>query len=104
MARTKLSEIRRSLIEQLERKGANIDCYVDLIDSFIFYTNLERKMQADIRKNGLSYPAVSSTGKEYIKDNPSVKNAVMYNKQRLAILSQMGLSIDKIESETEDEL
>ena len=65
---------------------------------------LERKMQADIRQNGLTYKAISATGKEYMKDNPSVKNAVMYNKQRLAILSQMGLSIDKVESESDDEL
>ena len=104
MARMKLTEIRQSLIEQLERKGANISCYVDLIDSYIFFTSCERKMQADIKKNGLSYPAISATGKEYIKDNPSIKNAAMYNKQRCSILSQMGLSIDKVEAETEDEL
>ena len=82
----------------------NIEVYRDLIDSYIFCTKLERKMQADIRKNGLTYKAISATGKEYMKDNPSVKNAVMYNKQRLAILSQMGLSIDKVESESDDEL
>jgi hypothetical protein len=104
MAQIKIAEIKDSLIEQLTLKGANIEVYRDLIDSYIFCTKLERKMQADIRKNGLTYKAISATGKEYMKDNPSVKNAVMYNKQRLAILSQMGLSIDKVESESDDEL
>ena len=101
MAQIKIAEIKDSLVEQLTLKGANIEVYRD---SYIFCTKLERKMQTDIRKNGLTYKAISATGKEYIKDNPSVKNAVMYNKQRLAILSQMGLSIDKVESESDDEL
>ena len=49
-------------------------------------------MQRDIAERGLCYPSVSATGKEYVKDNPSVKGAVMYNKQCLAILSQLDLS------------
>ena len=61
-------------------------------------------MQADINKNGLKYEAVSSTGKKYIKDNPSVKTAVLYNKQRLEILSKLGLKIDTVEGDGEDEL
>lgn len=104
MAQVKMAKIKESLIEQLTLKGADIDVYRDLIESYIFYTKLERQMQTDIKKNGLSYKAISSTGKEYTKDNPSVKNSIMYNKQRLAILSQMGLSIDKVESDVNDEL
>lgn len=104
MAQVKMAKIKESLIEQLTLKGADIDVYRDLIESYIFYTKLERQMQTDIKKNGLSYKAISSTGKEYNKDNPSVKNSIMYNKQRLAILSQMGLSIDKVESDVNDEL
>lgn len=73
MAQIKIAEIKDSLIEQLTLKGANIEVYRDLIDSYIFCTKLERKMQADIRKNGLTYKAISATGKEYMKDNPSVK-------------------------------
>lgn len=104
MPQVKVDEIKRSLIEQLEAKGASIECFADLVDAYIFYTKMERKMQSDIRKRGLSFKAVSSTGKEYTKDNPSIKNAVMYNKQRLAILAQMGLNIKNIECDCDDEL
>lgn len=99
-----LANLRKSLIEQLEKKGANVECFEDMVNSYIFYTQQERKMQADIRKKGLSYKATSATGKEYIKDNPSIKNAIMYNKQRLSILEKMGLSINTIEAECDDEL
>ncbi len=99
-----IANLRKSLNEQLEKKGANVECFEDMVNSYIFYTQQERKMQADIRKKGLSFKATSATGKEYIKDNPSIKNAIMYNKQRLLILEKMGLSIDKIEVECDDEL
>lgn len=99
-----ITKVRDSLIEQLRRKGADVDCFKDQVDSYIFFTKQEREMQKDIKKNGLSYEAVSATGKLYVKDNPSVKNALLYNKQRLAILNQLGLNIDKVETEDDDEL
>jgi hypothetical protein len=99
-----ITKVRDSLIEQLRRKGADVDCFKDQVDSYIFFTKQERKMQKSIKKNGLSYEAVSATGKLYVKDNPSVKNALLYNKQRLAILNQLGLNIDKVETEDDDEL
>ncbi|MBQ7505320.1 MAG: P27 family phage terminase small subunit [Ruminococcus sp.] len=99
-----LKELRESLVEQLEAKDANVDCFLDLIDSYIFYTKKERAMQKDINKRGLFFKATSSAGKEYIKDNPSIKNAVMYNKQRLAILNQLGLTTENVEVDIDDEL
>ncbi len=99
-----LTRVKASLIEQLEAKGADVDCLLDVVDTYMFYTKKERAMQADINKRGLRYEAVSSTGKKYEKDNPSVKNAVLYNKQRLAILNQLGLTIKEVEGDTYDEL
>lgn len=97
------TELRDSLIEQLERKGANVAVFVDQINSYIFFTVKEREMQKDIQKRGFSYEAISATGKKYMKDNPSVKNALLYNKQRLAILKELGLTITTVESDDEDD-
>lgn len=99
-----ITKIRKSLLEQLEAKDAKVDCFIDLVDSYIYYTEKEREMQTDIEERGLYFDSVSSTGKEYIKDNPSIKNAIMYNKQRLAILNQLGLSIDNVDGDSDDEL
>lgn len=99
-----LKAIKASLIEQLERKGANVCVFSDLINDYIYYTKLEKEMQKDIKTKGLSYKAVSATGKEYIKDNPSVKNAIMYNKQRLDILAKLDLTTKSVEVECDDEL
>lgn len=101
---TSLVKIKNSLVEQLIKRGADVDVFRDLIDDYIKYTKLEREMQKDIKENGLSYTATSATGKEYIKDNPSVKNAVLYNKQRLAILAQLDLTTKTVEMDCDDEL
>ena len=104
MAKISIKKIRESIIEQLKAKGADIPLFQDQINAYIFFTTEERKMQQDISKKGLSYPAVSATGKKYIKDNPSIKNAVMYNKQRLNILAQLGLTTSTVMSDVDDEL
>ena len=104
MAVISQKRVRESLIKQLEAKGAKVDCFLDLVESYMFYTKKEREMQKDINARGLSFLATSSTGKVYMKDNPSIKNAVMYNKQRLAILDKLGLTIEKVESgDTDDD-
>ena len=86
------SKIKKSLIMQLENKGANVEHFLGLIDDYIWYFNEEKAMQKDIKIRGHSYKTTSSTGYEIDKENPSVKNALMYNKQKLAILKQLELT------------
>lgn len=98
------TSVKKSLIEQLEKKGANIDLFSSLIDDYIWYYSQEKAMQKDIKNRGRTYIATSAAGKEYEKDNPSVKNAVLYNKQKLSILKDLGLTVDNIICDIEDEL
>lgn len=105
MAKVSIQKIKESLIQQLEQAGASVDFYKSLVEDYCFYEQHERKMQSDIRKRGITYEAMSAAGKKYEKDNPSVKQAVMYNKQKLQILRDLGLSIDKVtDPDCEDEL
>lgn len=102
--RIAIKKIRKSLIEQLEAKGTNIPLFQDQIETYIFFVEREREMQNDIKERGLSFTATSASGKEYIKENPSVKNAIMYNKQQLDILTKLGLTTASITSDFDDEL
>lgn len=86
------NKVRTSIEQQLIERGADIDLNKSLIDDYIFYFTMEKKMQADVRKNGIVINAVSSTGKDYRKENPSVKLAMLYNKQKLAILKQLEIA------------
>ena len=54
MKKPSLSEIENSLTEQLVQMGASVDFYKSLVADYMFYEKQERKMQADIRKRGLT--------------------------------------------------
>ncbi|QXE19994.1 P27 family phage terminase small subunit [Clostridium sp. 001] len=97
-------KIKESLIKQLKNKDANVEHFLGLIDDYIWYFNQEKAMQKDIKIRGRTYITMSASGNEYEKENPSVKNAVMYNKQKLAILKQLELTTDNVGSDDDDEL
>ena len=52
-------------------------------------------MQAAVKK-GLTVKAKSAAGKEYDKENPAIKAAAPYSKQKLAILRELGLTTDTV--------
>ncbi|MBP9988106.1 MAG: hypothetical protein KBT46_01270 [Ruminococcus sp.] len=103
MAKISEKKIKESLINQLEKKGANIDLFTDLINDYLFFCKQEKMMILDIKKKGMTYTAISAHGKEYEKENPSLKLAVAYNRQKLEILKQMGLTTEKVETDDDDE-
>lgn len=92
-------------MQQLKEKNADVEHFISLVDDYVWYYEQEKAMQEDIKKRGLSYKTISSQGKEYLKDNPSIKNAVMYNKQKLAILKEMQLTTaNVIKTDGDDDL
>lgn len=103
IAKASDAKIRRDLLDQLKAKGADVLIFRDLIDRYIYFRRLEIEMQRDVSERGLSYLSVSSTGKEYVKDNPSIKNAIMYNKQCLEILKQLDLTTKTVDTDTADD-
>lgn len=96
--------IKESLLAQLKQKGANVSHFQSLIDDYIFYWQKEKDMQKDIKSNGLKYTRLSAKGYEIEVENPAVKSSVMYNKQKLAILKELGLSTESCVNGEDDEL
>lgn len=96
--------IRESLIKQLINKGANVDHFLILIDDYINYYEREKIAQKDIRTRGHIVKAKSSSGIIIEKENPSLKTAINCNKQKLAIIKQLGLTVENTVSDDDDEL
>jgi len=97
-------QIKESLLLQLKIKGADIELFRSLVDDYIFYWQKERDLQKDVKKTGLRFLTWSASGHEIEKENPSVKAAVMYNKQKLAILKELNLTTGNCTNGEEDEL
>ena len=102
VATKKGRQIRASLIAQLRNKGAEADHFVALIDDYVNYYETVQKMKKNIRKNGITYAAISAAGKEYEKDNPCVKQLPQYTRAMLAILKELGLTTDNVGAEDEE--
>lgn len=88
--------VKESLVEQLKAKGADVTLYRALIDDYMWFFQQEKQMQADIRKNGRVYLTKSAAGKDYEKENPCVKNALLYSKQMVTILTALGLNTQSV--------
>lgn len=91
---SKRDKIYASLMEQLAFKGASVDCFEDLIQDYMSLWDTKNALIADIRKRGVMYKDVSSVGVEMMKNNPSVKELVMVNKQMLMLLKELDLSTE----------
>lgn len=95
--------IKESLIKQLENKGANVEHFRDLIEDYIWMYEQEKAMKKDIKVNGRMYKAKSASGYSIDKENPAVKNAIMYNKQKLSILKELGLTTENVINDKDDD-
>ena len=102
MAQQSQAKIRESLMAQLRAKGADVSHFEALVDDYMEYCNLIKKMKADLKKRGMTYTATSAAGKEYEKDNPNVKLLPQYTRSQLAILKELGLTTDKIAEDDGD--
>lgn len=100
----KEADVRKSLLKQLEDKGAAVSHFEDLVNDYMNFRSIKSKLQADIRKRGIVYEDKSSVGIVMQKNNPSVKELVNVNRQMLSILRELGLSTDDIVCDDDDEL
>ena len=96
-------EIRDSLEKQLQDRGADVLHFQALLDDYIFFYAMQKKMQSDVRKRGITIKAVSASGKEYDKENPSIKLAAVYNQRMLAILKDLGLTTESCRPPDDDD-
>jgi len=98
------TKIENSLLEQLALLGAMKEHYIDLIRDYISLWETKTDLMKDIEAEGVSYKEHSSTGNLVKKNNPSVKDFVMVNKQMLSLLKELGLNTSNAGDGESDEL
>lgn len=96
--------IKNSLLKQLKSQGASVEHFISLVNDYCWYESQEKTMQEDILSNGRMISSISSTGISIEKENPDVKYAMLYNKQKLSILKELGLTTKNVMSDEDDKL
>lgn len=84
-------QIRESLVRQLKRRGMKAEFYTDLIDDYVYYWSLKKKLITDIRRKGLRYETINGNGVTVEKANESVVNLQKTTATMLKILTDLKL-------------
>lgn len=84
-------DVKMSLIRQLELRGMSAEFYMDLVNDYIYYWSLKKKLIADIKSKGLRYETVNGNGMTVEKANESVANLQKTTVTMLKILADMKL-------------
>lgn len=100
----KRKDILESLEEQLAMKGASLSHYTDLLNDYMILWDTKNALATDIKTRGVMFEDFSSQGVKMMKNNPSIKELVMVNRQMLSILKELKLSTDEMGGGDEDEL
>lgn len=83
--------MKESLIRQLELRGMKTEFYMDMIDDYVYYWSLKKKLITDIRAKGLRYETINGNGVTVEKANESVANLQKTTATMLKILADLKL-------------
>ena len=86
--------LRRSLIEQLEKKGNNIPVFMSLVDNYMELFNTMNGLQEDIKKRGVVVPWDNGGGQKGVKKNDSIDQLNKTSAQMLKILKELGIKAE----------
>lgn len=96
-------EMYTSLLEQLRLQNKTSDFYKDLVNDYMDYWDIKKKLISDIRKKGLRYETVNGNGIKVEKPNESVTNLPKITAAMLKILNDLNLKEPLSESSLEDD-
>ena len=98
----KKADVKKDLIEQLERNGTLGNQYLHLVDVYMCMFDITSNLIKDIEKRGVSVEWYNGGGQGGFKKNDSIAELNKTNAQMLKILSELGLKPTKVEVVDDD--
>ena len=96
-------EIKTSLMEQLKLQNKTGKFYEDLVNDYVEYWNLKKKLIADVKKKGIRYETFNGNGIKVEKANESIQNLQKTTVTMLKILNDLNLREPLLDNTSEDE-
>ena len=94
-------DIRESLVKQLELRGMNAEFYKDLINDYVYYWSMKKKLIVDIKEKGIRYETMNGNGVKVEKVNENIVNLQKTTATMLKILAELKLKDPVPEPEKE---
>jgi P27 family predicted phage terminase small subunit len=103
---TKRSEIKKDMLDQLERNGVYGSQYTNLVEDYMSMWDIKNALQKDIKKRGIDIEWDNGGGQKGIKKNDSLTQLYKINSEMLSIRKELGLqpTKNKAVADNEDEL
>lgn len=96
-------QIEVSLKKQLKLQGKISEFYEDLVNDYLFYWDIKKKLIKDIKDKGIRYSAINGNGIKVEKTNDSVINLQKTTATMLKILADLNLKEPIYESNPEED-
>lgn len=103
----KKAEIKKDLVDQLERNGVYGKYYLDLVNDYMAMWDIKNKLIKDIKERGVSvrWETYNKDG-ELVqfghKKNESIAELNKTNAQMLKILNELGLKPSRMDGDPDD--
>ena len=85
------AEIRRDLLDQLDRNGVIGKQYIDLVDDYMDLWVTKCLLVDDIQHRGVNVVYQNGPDQHGVKKNDSVEQRIKVNGQMLKLLSEIGI-------------
>ncbi|OGO80076.1 MAG: hypothetical protein A2Y21_02170 [Clostridiales bacterium GWC2_40_7] len=85
------SEIRKDMLDQLERNGTIEKFYTNLVDDYMDMWVTKCLLVDDIQQRGINIKYENGGGQKGTKKNDSVEQRIKVNVQMLKLLSELGI-------------
>ena len=104
MESEKYDEIRRDLLDQLERNGTCGKYYTDLVDDYMSFWVDKQLLTDDIQARGVVVTYNNGGGQSGKKRNDSIADKIKVNVQMLNILNALGIKPAQADGDDDDPL
>lgn len=100
----KYDEIRRDLLDQLERNGTCGKYYTDLVEDYMSFWIDKQLLTDDIQARGVVVTYNNGGGQSGKKRNDSIADKIKVNVQMLNILNALGIKPAPADGDDDDPL
>ena len=100
----KYDEIRRDLLDQLERNGTCGQYYTDLVEDYMSFWVDKQLLTDDIQARGVVVTYNNGGGQSGKKRNDSIADKIKVNVQMLNILNALGIKPAPADGDDDDPL
>lgn len=96
------SEVKKDLLDQLDRNGTVGKFYEDLVGDYMDMWVTKCLLVDDIQRRGVTVKYDNGGGQKGLKKNDSIEQRIKINAQMLKLLSELGIKPSQVDGDGDE--